>query len=137
MTAPAVQKLGSAVLLQGPAVHDVCYLVGLGLKYRAMMDGCSPREHHRRLLALLTDAAISRPVSADGHADARQEVDLAESTRGDGPVQTDTAARMLGLTTRQVRRLADQLGGRRIGGTWVFDRAAVSAEAIRRREETR
>jgi hypothetical protein len=119
-------------------VHDVAYLVGLGLRYRAQADGCPPLSRHRRLLALLTEASISVSVSDDGRSDVRDEADPAGLVTGDGdgPIQADTAAQMLGLTSRQVRRLADLLGGRRIGRAWVFDRAAVSAEAVRR-EETR
>lgn len=133
MSAPAVQRLSDAVILQGPALHDVAYLVGLGIRYRAQVDGSAPAEHHRRLLALLSDVSVS--VSADGHADVRSEGAPAVWLPGDGgSVHTDTAARMLNLTPRQVRRLADQLGGRRHGRTWMFDRAAVSAEAARREE---
>ena len=52
MPTPAVQRLGSAVLLQGPAVADVAFLVGLGMRYRARVDGTAPSAHHRALLSL-------------------------------------------------------------------------------------
>jgi plasmid replication initiation protein len=46
------------------------------------------------------------------------------------------AARLLGISTRQVRRLAQELGGRRIKGAWTFDRHAISAAALRRNTDT-
>ncbi len=42
------------------------------------------------------------------------------------------AAAMLGVTTRRARQLAPLLGGRKAGGVWLLDAAAVAAEAERR-----
>lgn len=36
-------------------------------------------------------------------------------------------AEMLGVSERYVRRIAQRLGGRRVGATWVLDRRAVMA----------
>jgi hypothetical protein len=35
------------------------------------------------------------------------------------------AARQLGLSERQTRRRAPQLGGRRVGGVWLLDQIAI------------
>lgn len=44
----------------------------------------------------------------------------------------EEVADVLGLQPRQVRKLAASGLGQRLGGRWVFDRAAVLAEAQRR-----
>lgn len=137
MSTPAVQRLGSAVLLQGPAVHDLAYLVGLGLRYRSTVDGTAPAQHHLQLLSLLADmaeATLTPDVREQGTSDVRSEV--GSSDLKVKRVDTAAAARLLGITTRQTRRLASHLGGRRVKGNWSFDRAAVVAEAQRRSQTT-
>ena len=63
------------------------------------------------------------------------EADSAEMS-GSGPKTCDGAdanptmgvkevATMLNITERHVRRIATRLGGRRVNGTWVFDRDIV------------
>lgn len=131
---PEVQQLGTAVLVQGVAVADLTYLVRLGLRYRAQVDGAQPSLRHRRLHAALVDAAVSaEPVRTErergrGHADVPEPVSLPEST-----LSTAEAAQQLGIVPRQVRRLSDELGGRLVRGAWRYDTAAVHAEAQRRK----
>jgi hypothetical protein len=136
---PDVYPLGDALLLQGPAVADAAYLVGLGLRYRKHIDGAQPTVHHRRLLAALTDAAMSaaprlrgNPQPGQGHGDVPASADPSQSDVE--WVATSAAADLLGLTSRQVRRLTEELGARRIKGAWFFNLAAVTAEAHRRKE---
>lgn len=45
------------------------------------------------------------------------------------------AAARLGLTDRQVRRLAPRLGGKKIGGRWLIDEQAL-VEQIEGRKPT-
>ena len=81
-------------------------------------------EHARRRNALPRLAALDalavalnrhddRPEDAGGHPET---VDM---------ISTDDAARLLGCSTRTCQRLAPQLGGRRVGRSWLLDRAAV------------
>jgi hypothetical protein len=127
MTIPGVQTLSDAVVLQGPVVAEVAYLVNLGLRHRANLDGTAPSVRQRALLRMLTDTAeaVLAVPDARGHADTRATPDLAESTFV-GEMNTAEAARLLGITPRHVRRLARSLDGRRVKGTWSFDRAAVT-----------
>jgi len=130
---PAVQRLGSAVLLQGPAVADAAYLVAVGVRTLARRDGVAIA----RWLTL--QRALQQVAAADhGHADVLGVVDE-EALLAEELVSTKEAAHMLRLTERQVRRIAACLGGRHAGRALVFDRSAVQAEAARRRaadEET-
>jgi hypothetical protein len=47
-------------------------------------------------------------------------------------ITTDEAAALLRRSPRQVRRLAAELEGRRVGTSWVFDRDLVAAAAAER-----
>jgi hypothetical protein len=42
MNPPAIQKLGSAVLLEGPAVADAAYLISVGLRALQRRGGVAP-----------------------------------------------------------------------------------------------
>lgn len=50
------------------------------------------------------------------------------------PLSARQAADLLRLTPRRVQQLAESIGGAKHKGRWMFDRAAVLAEAQRRRE---
>jgi acyl-CoA synthetase (NDP forming) len=41
---------------------------------------------------------------------------------------TEEAA-VIGVSTRRVRQIAEQLGGRQVGGRWLFERAAIEEHA--------
>jgi excisionase family DNA binding protein len=71
-------------------------------------------------------------MSADGRADM---VTAGAGARLEKPLGTDDAAELLGLTARQVRRLAaaGQLGATRFSRTWTFSAAAVAAAVEERR----
>ncbi|MEV4127485.1 hypothetical protein [Nocardia sp. NPDC049707] len=47
-------------------------------------------------------------------------------------IGTDTAAAILGCTTRWIRKIAADLDGVRVGRTWVFSRAVVETYAAGR-----
>lgn len=65
-----------------------------------------------------------------GSSAARPAPDPAHSN--DDLLTTAEAAEMLGVKERRARDLAASGLGRRVGGSWVLDRAAVEAEAERR-----
>ncbi|MGW3542046.1 helix-turn-helix domain-containing protein [Nocardia niigatensis] len=75
----------------------------------------------------------------------RLDLELQAVMSGDGPeseaAQSDSdlvsapeASALLGCSARHVRRLAADLGGRRIGREWVFTRAEVVEYARARKE---
>lgn len=126
---PPVQHFAGsgAVLLQGAAVIDVLYLTALGVR-DCRRDGLV-RPRFDQLLATL--AAAGREVRTSGHADVPEHGGSSESEVLDG-IGTAEAARMLGLSSRQVRRLATALGARRVAGSLVYDRGAVEAHRLER-----
>ncbi len=130
MTTPPVLVLGSSVLLSGQAVADALGLAVLGSRVAAR-DGIGTPPRVRVLVGALKDAlkAQGRP---GGHADVRDEAESAES---DSRVTTSDAARVLGLSTRQVRRLAFPLAGVRGPGGWTYSAEALAAYAARRQEQ--
>ncbi len=137
MTIPGVQTLSDAVVLQGPVVAEVAYLVNLGLRHRANLDGTAPSVRQRALLRMLTDTAeaVLAVPDARGHADTIATPHLGEF--GVGEISTAEAANVLGVSPRHVRRLARSLDGRRVKGTWLFDKhALVAYRALREEEET-
>jgi len=133
MTTPAVQRLGAAALLQGPALAETAYLLHLGIRYRANIDGAVASDRQRALLRVLTDTAEA--TLACGHADTHPPPGVAGSLTV-GEIGTAEVARVLGITPRHARRFAVDLDGRRVKGTWLFDRAAVVAYVAERREDT-
>lgn len=48
-------------------------------------------------------------------------------------ITTDEAAAILDVTARQVRNLADRLGGVKVGRDWMFDEKKVKALAPRKK----
>jgi hypothetical protein len=128
---PDVQRLGTAVLIQGSALRDlyVCLHSGIAVMSR---NGHSPALMHsakqqvsRALMAArghpVAETVAAKPISnCQGVADW---ISVAE------------AAIELGVSERQMRRLARSCQlGERIGATWTLDRGAVLALAAERRK---
>jgi len=74
------------------------------------------------------DAIAAALVSASGHADGHISADADSVGVPDIPptMPVEDAARALGLSKRQTRRLAPNLGGRLIGSRWLLDAQAVT-----------
>lgn len=135
-TVPAIQRLGSGLIIQGPAVGDLAYLVELGLRYRAGANGAAPSVEHRRLLAVLretADIAFTPDNASRGRRTSAKPADP-EQLNAEGWVGSMTAAQLLNIGPRQVRRIAHELGGIRTHGKWSFSRSAVISAALRRKE---
>jgi len=129
--APAVQQLGSAVLLQGPAVVDVWHLVALGVR-AAQRDGIGLARVDHLQAVLAAAAAEVRATSGTGQCDVAQ-VPARATCDPSEPLTTREAAAMLGLSTRQTQRMARTLGARQLrSGVYVYDRGAVDAYLIER-----
>lgn len=85
-----------------------------------------------RLLETEIASDVAR-TSGSGSPELPQKLPVPTSSLSD-LVEVKEAAHMLALTTRQVRNFACRLEGRKVRGTWVFDRATVTAAANSRTE---
>lgn len=107
---PPIQRLAPDVLLlTGDAIGALAYAVAVTQRARARNG-------------LPTSRALAALASAAGQADTQSapELDTDEEL-----ITTEEAAQMLGISNRQARRRAPQLGGRLTGGRWLLDRRAV------------
>ena len=115
MTGPLVT--GPAVILTGDTlgVARQALLVAQIVRRR---NGSPESPAYTALLS-----AIATALSAAGRTDTPQQPVLPCSATELDPdtISTEEAARMLGCSPRQARRLAPKLGGRRIGGHWRID----------------
>ena len=78
--------------------------------------------------------ALAQVESAAGHSDIREALAV-QHFPVEPMVPLVEAAARLGLTDRQVRRLAPRLGGKKIGGRWLIDEQAL-VEQIEGRKPT-
>ncbi|MEW2382315.1 helix-turn-helix domain-containing protein [Micromonospora sp. NPDC047707] len=99
----------------------------------AHRTGLRPPPRIIELIAAL-EAELTDAATASGSAEVPREPGVPPSVLPTEPADTKEAARMLGVTPRQVRNISHRLDGRKVGGTWVFDRDLVAAEAARRRD---
>ncbi len=118
--APAgLLAVSGVVVLSGDALRAAldCAVIAIRTRQR---NG-QPTRSYQALADQLAGA-----MSATGQSDGRQP-----GTCDAAPVQLSPdmplaeAARELGLSERQTRRLARRLGGQKIGGRWLLDSAAV------------
>ncbi|MDF3309883.1 helix-turn-helix domain-containing protein [Rhodococcus sp. T2V] len=125
MNGPAVQKLGNALLLQGPAIADAYWLVSTGIR-AAERNGHAVRPDVYRLQALLGECHRDA-LSALRHHDVAPPPD--DESSDVELISTREAAEVLNVSPRHVQRIAASLDGRRTAGRWIFDRAVVEAYA--------
>jgi hypothetical protein len=118
---------GGTVLLRGPAVAQLSRALDWVLAVHARRDGVGASKPIRDLQQLL--AAEAAAVSARTLADVRNAAVVPPSQN---MITTEEAAAMIRRSPRQVRRLAAELEGRRVGTSWVFDRDLVAAAAAER-----
>lgn len=81
------------------------------------------RQHYAEL-----DAAVR--MSRSGHESDSATAELEPVDQ----ITANEAAAIVGKSKRQTQRLAADLGGRIVGGRWLFDRAAVTEYAANRGE---
>lgn len=136
-TPPPLQPLGPAVVVQGQGIIDLVYLISKGIK-GAERDGYpTGRFHeHLRIFRQAYEFGVPNPVSRGGHGDTTSGSDLRQS-RGDelDTIGTAEAARLSGLSRRTCQRLAKSGLGRRIGASWVLDRAGFIAHLATREDD--
>ena len=126
---PEVQQLGAAVLLSGLALFDVHRFLVRGITEVKRQDGISP---HPRLLHLVDAIKAARAagevMARNGQRDVADDTHQSDWVKDRKDIGTTTAAQILGLSSRQVQRIARSLGGRQSpSGTWIFERLAVEA----------
>lgn len=103
------------VMLTAEDVPALVYALETAQRSRAR-NGLGPHPRLSRALAALTAATVAAP----GHSDRP------EPAPGDDDVVTlRDAARLMRCSERTARRRAPLLGGHKIGGNWLLDRAAV------------
>ena len=113
-----LNRVGGVVIVHGTAARTLCEAVLIAERARRS-SGLPPAADYTLLVRELHAA-----VSAAGHSDVRSE-----PTPDSGDVQPtvpiEQAAKELGKSKRQTRRLAPELGGRIINGGWLLDQQAI------------
>lgn len=109
---------GAAVILTGGAAR--CALQAALIAIRARRANGLPDSEAYRELA----RALAQAESGGGHSDIREQV-AGQHFSLEPTVPIVEAATRLGLTDRQVRRLAPRLGGKKIAGRWLLDEEAL------------
>lgn len=126
---PPVQRLTAALLLQGPVLAEVRWVLQVGAREIWRRDSIPPSATITSLLRDLQELAAARSGNAEVPSPAEREALMTETR-----ISTAEAAGLLGMGSRQVRNIQDRLGGRKLGGVLTLELAAVQAEAARRRE---
>jgi len=112
---------GAVVILTGESLRAALQAVLIAARVRTR-NGLPNSAAH---LALAK--ALGAAMSANGHSDVREPEELQHYPQQEPPTVTVAeAARQLGLSERQTRRRAPQLGGKRIGGVWLLDQDAIA-----------
>jgi len=134
-TVERLDEAGPSLLLRGPVLADLNWLVTLGLQSARQRDGLTPPARLLELQRLIAGAARDTRMSPSGQADVPSLPDSSELLADDW-ISTSEAAAMTGRSQRQVRRIAPDLGAVRRGQAWVVRRSAVEAH-IANQERTR
>ncbi|OBB16174.1 hypothetical protein [Mycolicibacterium elephantis] len=115
-----LMRVGGVVVLSGPALRcalDAALVAVRQRKLSGLPFSTTPYE----ALACELRAAMA----ANGHADVR-DCAISEPVPMDEPtVPLAEAATHLDMSIRQARRLAPQLGGRKVAGSWFVDETAL------------
>jgi len=109
-----VQAWPGVVVVSGPALRVAGEAILIAMRSRHRSGLPNSRIHEDLVRALLQ-------ASANGHSDVPDVHIPATSPT----VPIDEAAKQLGLSHRQTRRLAPKLGGRIIAGRWLLDQTAI------------
>ena len=132
---PPIQQHDGAVLIQTAPMLAAAYQATLAGIRRRRADGLPAGDLQQ--LARTLRRAHHAAMSGARHKDAGHTTGgpCSHCQHGD-PVGVGEAALLLGVSRRQTQRLAagnSDLGGVRVGKTWVLDRGAVLALAAKRK----
>lgn len=111
----SVQRLEGVVLLSGDSIEAARFAVRVTIAARQRNGQRVPAEI----------AELARELSVYGQRDTTAENVGNSGTQADW-ISTQEVARMLGISERQARRLAPELGGTLHAGRWLIDRTAVT-----------
>ena len=115
-------RYGPAVIVTGPALKLVLDAALIAVKHRRMTAGLPFSTTPYEALACELRAAMA----ADGHADVRTSAISDPVPVDEQPsVPLAEAAALLGISRRQARRLAPQLGGCKVAGSWFVEETAL------------
>lgn len=130
-----IRVLGEAILIEGPeALLAVKYSVHAAMRARKR-NGVAPFPESLALLAS-ANKALDAVQSRIGREDGPDDLD--EALSDPELIDTTTAATILKVSPRQVRRLARTLEGKQLPtGGWVFERTTVEDYAGSRRYASR
>jgi hypothetical protein len=132
---PPIQQLGSAILIQGDEGLTQLARCVLAQIREVQRNGYSA-EPYAQLLRTIHTARMSQPRHE--HANC-QLVDAHSNSHGvDDWISVAAAAEVLGVTRRQVQRLAPGLSpgqARRIGNVWALRSGAVMALSEERKRK--
>lgn len=112
-------RVGGVVVLSGPALKAARDSALIAAKHRKRSG--IPYQTYEALACELSAA-----MAADGHSDVRLPA-ISHGVPMDQPTVplAEAAHRLGGISLRQARRLASQLGGRKVGGRWFVDDLAL------------
>jgi hypothetical protein len=120
MNPPGLVVAGTAVVLTGDWLQTTLQAVLIASRSRRH-NGLPNNAAHAELAGALADA-----MAAHGQSDGREPEELHHYPQEQPTVTVEDAARQLGLSHRQTRRLAPRLGGKLIAGRWLLDQTAIN-----------
>jgi hypothetical protein len=112
---PNVQSYPGCVIVTGPALNACADAVLIAIRSRRLSGF-----PHSKVLEDLAAAFIR--ASVGGHVDVPDVVIPASSPTV--PINDDLAKRM-NLSKRQIRRMAEKLGGQIVSGRWLLDEQSI------------
>jgi hypothetical protein len=119
------------ILLRGAVVIDCWRAVSSAIRNAQRRDGLNPPARLITLERLL--ATEGQLATAAGRLDVREGTFLPPFPQDVDVIAATQASRLLGLSPRQVRRLAPEFDGRNVAGHWTFDALTVAAVAADRK----
>ncbi|OSC32053.1 hypothetical protein B8W69_02855 [Mycobacterium vulneris] len=119
MSQPGLTRVGGVVVLSGPALKEARDAALIAAKHRKRSG--IPYLNYQALACEFGEA-----MAADGHSDVRSP-SISKAVAMDRPaLPLAEAADRLGISLRQARRVAPQLGGDKIAGCWFVDETALN-----------
>jgi hypothetical protein len=131
-----VQDFGPAVMVQGQGVIDILFLISKGIR-GAERDGYPTGRfrEHLRIFRRAWEFQPAVPMSPTRRCRVAKPVNL-RNCNGDEPeLSTADAAELSGYSQRHCQRLARSGLGRRVGRTWLLDRAGLIAHIAATRKD--
>ncbi|QQW36883.1 hypothetical protein [Mycobacterium marinum] len=118
MSESGLTRVGGVIVLSGPALKAALQAVLIAVKHRKLSG--IPSQTYEALACELGAA-----MAAAGHSDVPPTAVSNAVPMHQPTVPLDEAAEHLGVSRRQARRRAKQLGGQKIAGRWFVDELAL------------